>query len=203
VIFHWKQGLVQSKAISLLIPASIILTPISSVYAAFGDGSPTIPNPTVFAGYVDAKVEGSTGAFTQDVPLDIPPGRNGLQPELSLHYNSQNTADGIVGYGWSLPIPYIERLNKTGSQDLYGTTPYFTSSIEGELASEATSTTQTVVTPTILDTAPLTIHSGNGTSDSFSYTVPSGGTNKLLVVLLAAGGTPSATLNGSDLTFTT
>jgi hypothetical protein len=61
------------------------------------------------------KVDGSTGAFTQQIPLDIPPGRNGLQPDVTLDYNSQRTKDSIVGYGWNLSIPYIERLNKTGS----------------------------------------------------------------------------------------
>jgi hypothetical protein len=89
------------------------LTPVAPAYAAFGGGSPTVPNPTVFAGESDiAKIDGSSGAFTQSVPLDIPPGRNGLQPDVSLNYNSQQTKDGIVGYGWDLSIPYIERLNK-------------------------------------------------------------------------------------------
>jgi Resolvase, N terminal domain len=39
-----------------------------------------------------------------------------MQPDVSLIYNSRNTdQDSVVGYGWSLSIPYIERLNKTGS----------------------------------------------------------------------------------------
>jgi hypothetical protein len=72
-----------------------------------------------------------------------------------------------LGYGWSLSIPYIERLNKTGSENLYGDTPYFTSSAEGELASDAT--TSSATTPTILDTLDLTTHGySSGTSDSFS-----------------------------------
>jgi hypothetical protein len=65
--------------------------------------------------------------------LDIPPGRNGVQPDLALQYNSQKIEDGIAGYGWTITIPYIQRLNKTGSQNLYNV-PYFTSSIDGELA---------------------------------------------------------------------
>ena len=43
------------------------------------------------------------------LPLDIPPGRNGLQPDVTLDYNSQRTQDSIVGYGWQLSIPYIQR----------------------------------------------------------------------------------------------
>src|SRR5262245_54010788 len=101
--FHWKVGSVQSKVISLLSVASIILTPASYAYATFGDGTPTIANSNVFGQTIEQdRIDGATGAFTQKVPLDIPPGRNGLQPDVSLNYNSQNTQDGIAGYGWSL-----------------------------------------------------------------------------------------------------
>src|SRR5258705_4109649 len=129
--FRWKLGSVQSKAISLLTLAAIILPLFAPVSAYATDLPPSVPNTNVFTGETEApKVDGPTGAFTQRVPLDIPPGRNGLQPDISLQYNSQNTEDGIVGYGWSLPIPYIQRLNKTGSQDLYSNTPVFTSSLD-------------------------------------------------------------------------
>lgn len=104
---------------------------------------PTISNPNVF-GFQNStpKVDGTSGALTESIPLDIPPGRNGMQPKLSLDYNSQNTAqDSEVGYGWSLSIPYIERLNKTGSQNMYGPSAYFTSSLDGELTIVTASTT--------------------------------------------------------------
>jgi Salmonella virulence plasmid 65kDa B protein len=99
-----------------------------------GGGSGTTPTATgqnIFS-YQSAtpQVDGATGALTQKIQLDIPPGRNGMQPDLSLVYNSRNTdQDSVVGYGWSLSIPFIERLNKAGSQDLYGSSPYFTSSL--------------------------------------------------------------------------
>src|ERR1700747_391540 len=96
---------------------------------------PTILNPNVFSQDSTPRVDGESGALTQKINLDIPPGRTGLQPNLSLNYNSQDTSeDGIVGYGWSLSIPYIERLNKTGSENIYGPAAYFTSSFVGELA---------------------------------------------------------------------
>ena len=119
----------------------------------------------------------------------------------------QRTQDSIVGYGWQLSIPYIQRLNKTGSQNLYsGTTPYYTSSLEGELANINTTPAPAATTsPSILDTLPLSIYqtSPGTTQDSRSYTVPAGGSNKLFLVLLTNGNsnTPSATLNGQPLTF--
>jgi hypothetical protein len=82
----------------------------------------------------------STGALIHDYPIVTPPGRNGVQPDLHLIYNNQ-TADTMtqVGYGWSLNIPYIQRINKTGVDNLY-TSTYFTSSISGELATTSIAT---------------------------------------------------------------
>ena len=77
--------------------------------AAFGGGEPTVLSSTPFSDQSSIlKVDGPTGAFTQRVPISIPPGRNGLQPDVALDYNSQRTEDSIVGYGWSLSIPYIQ-----------------------------------------------------------------------------------------------
>jgi YD repeat-containing protein len=110
-----------------------------------GDTAPAVPIPGLFtSGF--SHTDAFTGAFTQKIPIDIPPGRNGLQPDLSLQYNSQRTDDNIVGYGWSLSIPYIQVLNKTGSQDLYGAygvSRYYTSSIDGELATTSAATSST------------------------------------------------------------
>ncbi|MBI5794240.1 VCBS repeat-containing protein, partial [Candidatus Uhrbacteria bacterium] len=73
------------------------------------------------------------GSFIYHYPIALPPGRNTIQPELELTYNSVNVQSGnILGAGWSLPIQTIERINKTGLEDLYDSTT-FTSSLSGEL----------------------------------------------------------------------
>lgn len=64
-----------------------------------------------------------------------------MQPDLDLVYNSQNTQQGsIFGEGWSVSIPYISRLNKTGVDNLYSTSSlnYFTSALDGEIVSTST-----------------------------------------------------------------
>jgi len=105
--------------------------------ASFGaDTLPTVLNAFSYQGIVP-KADGATGALTESIKIDVPPGRNGMQPDVSLKYNSQSGEDSIVGYGWTVSIPYIQRLNKTGSQDLYYN-PYFTSSFDGELATTST-----------------------------------------------------------------
>jgi hypothetical protein len=57
-----------------------------------------------------------TGALSYNYPLMVPPGRNGMQPDLKLSYNNQqNDNSNIFGYGWSVNIPYIERINRKGN----------------------------------------------------------------------------------------
>lgn len=195
-----------SRLFAAILIFCFVLAPAQPALAAFGDGTPTVPNANVFGQASEtAKVDEPTGAFTQRIQLDIPPGRDGLQPDLALEYNSQNTSDGIVGYGWSLSIPYIQRLNKTGSQNLYSGDAYFASSVEGELVSASSTTTSATTSPSFLDTLPLTLYEfQNVTSESRSYTVPSGGSNKLFIALVAKNAcgdaAPTATLNGDALT---
>ncbi len=67
-----------------------------------------------------AQVVESTGAFSYSYPLEIPKGRNGLQPSLALTYNSQrNNKDSLYGLGWDLDIPYVERSARQGTEKRY------------------------------------------------------------------------------------
>jgi hypothetical protein len=47
-----------------------------------------------------------TGNFT--IPIALPPGRNGFQPQLSLSYSTGN-GGGVFGLGWALSIPCVSR----------------------------------------------------------------------------------------------
>ena len=52
------------------------------------------------------KIDKNTGAMAVSYPIVVPPGRNGLQPDLALTYNSQGSERGsIFGEGWSISIP--------------------------------------------------------------------------------------------------
>lgn len=74
-----------------------------------------------------------SGAFIFDQNIDAPAGRNGLQPNLKMQYNNQETDESnIAGYGWSFSIPYIQRLPKKGIDRLYDEN-YFYSSLSGEI----------------------------------------------------------------------
>src|SRR6516165_2811991 len=52
-----------------------------------------------------------TGNFT--VPIALPPGRNGFQPQLNLLYSTGN-GNGLFGLGWSLSIPGVCRKSSDG-----------------------------------------------------------------------------------------
>ena len=52
-----------------------------------------------------------TGAANYTYTIESPPGRNGLQPSVSLSYSSSGVKGvaGIVGVGWNLNLSYVQR----------------------------------------------------------------------------------------------
>jgi hypothetical protein len=52
-----------------------------------------------------------TGNFT--IPIALPPGRNGFQPQLNLVYSTGN-GNGAFGLGWNLSIPGVSRQTSKG-----------------------------------------------------------------------------------------
>ena len=64
------------------------------------------PNPLVGVSVIPEPQANSHGTLELTYPIDVPSGRNGMQPDISLVYNSTN-GNGVLGYGWSIPQPAI------------------------------------------------------------------------------------------------
>lgn len=62
----------------------------------------------------DASVSTQTGAFQYSYPIRVPPGRNGMVPQLALSYSSQAPIYGGIAAGWSLSIPEIREDTSQG-----------------------------------------------------------------------------------------
>jgi RHS repeat-associated protein len=107
------------------------------------DERATIGSATKDRSISSPKVDKSSGALVQSYPFTLPQGINGLTPDLSLYYSSNATDNSsIVGYGWSVSIPSIERINKLGVENLYSK-DYYAASDAGELASSSPTNTLT------------------------------------------------------------
>ncbi len=101
------------KLFALLIIAFAVSSAVADTNTAVGDRSGEGPTPfTGLAQTPDANL--FTGAATTAIPIQIPPGRNKMTPQLRLQYSSTGGA-GPFGYGWDLPLGSIQRSTKWGA----------------------------------------------------------------------------------------
>ncbi|MCO7224749.1 fibronectin type III domain-containing protein [Pleionea sp. CnH1-48] len=68
-------------------------------------------------GAVQGQAGVSGGAATYSIPIAVPPGRNGMQPSVSLNYSSRS-GNGVAGMGWNLnAAQLISRCDATFASD--------------------------------------------------------------------------------------
>ena len=64
------------------------------------------PDPLVGIPMVAVPQANNKGTAELTYPIQLPPGRHGLQPDLDLHYSSATT-NGLLGVGWSIAQPAV------------------------------------------------------------------------------------------------
>ena len=67
------------------------------------------------------QVEPSSGSATLSIPIQVPPGRAGIQPNLALAYDSNQRQLGNAGVGWTLDLGSIQISTKKGVPKYDGT----------------------------------------------------------------------------------
>ncbi|MEK6953025.1 MAG: hypothetical protein AABX29_08480 [Nanoarchaeota archaeon] len=113
----------------ILLSFVLINTSFTSAVNDFDQYKPYLHNPSVgdvpkLETFGEYKTELYPGAGTYTYNIIVPPGVLGLQPSVSLFYNSQNVLQrpGIIGAGWSLSENSVSRsINYTvnGESDDY------------------------------------------------------------------------------------
>lgn len=63
-------------------------------------------NPSASINMIEPPTANNMGNANLGYPIFLPPGRNGIQPQLSIGYNSGG-GNGWLGLGWSMQIPSI------------------------------------------------------------------------------------------------
>lgn len=129
--FRIKSGITtRSKAIAYLLTLFILAIASSMSYAYdidpyykfSGVKPPESPLKNTWGAF---QTDLYSGSFSYEYKIDVPPGTNGLTPQVSLRYNSHSAKGkaGWVGAGWEIPLSYIQRniqyTRKTTSDDTF------------------------------------------------------------------------------------
>ncbi len=116
--------MLKAAVIKAAVPGWQQLGPIEVADTAVVE--PTLDTVNLLASSVSGNAGVVGGQASYHIPIALPPGRNGVQPAVSLGYNSQN-GNGIVGMGWSLNAGgAISRCAPTYAQDGFTQSVTFT-----------------------------------------------------------------------------
>lgn len=103
-----------AKSAAPAVSASTVTTADTTSPASSAGVSTNVQSASV-------QVEPSSGSASLSIPIAVPPGRAGIQPNLALVYNSSERLLGNAGYGWTLDLGSIQISTKKGVPKYDGT----------------------------------------------------------------------------------
>jgi len=99
------------KVFRIVLTVALFFAGPLNAQVSQGNGSQTGDGSTTFTGLAQApEANLFAGTAGTSIPIQVPPGRKNLTPQLALGYNS-NGGPSPYGYGWDLPLP-PEPLNR-------------------------------------------------------------------------------------------
>lgn len=95
--------------------ALLLLISASSLGHGADDSRVTLPDgPGSVGGSGNASVNNNQGSLSMSFDVAVPTGCPGLTPSVSFAYSSQVGGDSVLGIGWSINEPCIERMTNRG-----------------------------------------------------------------------------------------
>jgi RHS repeat-associated protein len=88
-------------------------------------------DPTANVNLIEPPKANNRGTANLSYPLEVPPGRNKIQPSLALQYNSGG-GNGWMGIGWDLPVQSISIDTRWGVPRYEGAEETETYTLDGE-----------------------------------------------------------------------
>ncbi len=122
---NWLEAPVSNHTIAMIAKSSVLSVTADSVPAAQGQAVPDSsasnahahPGHNSYIGTVGGSGGVSGGAATYTIPIQLPPGRQGMQPAISVNYSSRG-GNGVLGMGWSMSgLSSVHRCPQTVAQD--------------------------------------------------------------------------------------
>ena len=102
----WNSAKSMAKSASFLLPDAVIQSL-----------SGELPTHDATVGSTPGEAGVSGGSSSYSIPIALPPGRKGMQPNISLNYSSKS-GNGIAGMGWNVSgLSSIHRCPMTLEQD--------------------------------------------------------------------------------------
>lgn len=104
--------------LAIFLIANFVTTPGTALAVAHGETNSSGPtgNSDADVSEDEVTVDESSGTVRLSIPVELPPGPNGQQPDVSLRYSSGG-GNGLAGVGWSLPMSKVECSARFGVPD--------------------------------------------------------------------------------------